>query len=348
MAESAASTARLLDAWFQRGQALENEGRLDEALATYDNALALLRVAGNAADLPTRHALGLAWMNRGNALQKIATAVSLADAVHAYDEAIATFRSLPVDTEPALRNQLGAAWLNRGHALVHISEDAAITSFENALHELAQLPLETDPFFRLNLAGAHTNLAHATLARSAATAADSARTALAVLAGFERAHEAFAGMSLRARRALVMALGTLLTAAEAAREPIAALASEATDAIDDGLALARDLEAHGLSHLRPLAQRLFRLGAQLYGVHQPHFLGEFVLETLATPAFAADAEFHAIAQSALTQALAHAQRPQLILAGTADPQRLLDTAHSLRAALAQLSALSPQLSTSVP
>lgn len=334
--------------FLQRGQALEQEGRFDEALAAYDHALTLLRATGDAADPAARHALGIVWMNRGNALQRIGTAPSLADAVRAYDEAIAAFRTLPLEAHPSLRNHLGAAWLNRGHALVVASDSAAIDSFENAIAELAQLPLEADPYFRLNLAGAHTNLALATLGISAARAADAARAALQVLAEVERAHEAFAAMSLRARHALVLALNALLNVADATPVPAATLLSEATDAIDDGLALARDLEQHGSSQHRPIAHRLFRLGAQLYGSHQPHFLGEFVLEHLSAPAFAADEELRATATAAIEQALVALQPAQPFIAGTPEADRRLATARSLRAAQQQLSALGSPLPAPSP
>jgi tetratricopeptide (TPR) repeat protein len=325
------------EVFLQRGQTLEAEGRLDEAIASYDRALAVLRISGTPDDVTTRHALGLTWMNRGNAFQKLGTPVSAADAVQSYDEAITFFRALPRDAEPRFRNHLGAAWLNRGHALLLASDAAAIVSFENAIAELATLPLETDPFYRLNLAGAHANLAHAKLANSPDHAAEAARAAVRVVAEVESTHVEFAAMSLRARRALVMAIGALLTRAEAAREPLGELASEATDAIDDGLALARELETQGVAQLRPLAVRLFRLGAQLYGTHQPHFLGEFIVENLSSPAFAADADFRAVANEALTQALALLQRPNLVVAGTRDAEKLVATARSLRAAQQQLS-----------
>ena len=57
------------EACLHRGQALEAEGRLDEAIASYDRAIAVLRMSGNPDDGLTQHALGLTWMNRGNAFQ---------------------------------------------------------------------------------------------------------------------------------------------------------------------------------------------------------------------------------------------------------------------------------------
>lgn len=331
---------------FRHGQALENAGRLEEAIATYDRALDSLR------DSPDAHQpIGLVWMNRGNTAQKLASqhaatparaTEALGLAVASYDAAIAAFQQLPLDT-PEFRNHLGAAWLNRGHALIFVSPADAASSFRQAAAELAQLPLAADPSYPLNLAGAHTNLAHILLDSEPAAAADAARHALEVLEPLERAHEAFAGLSLRARRALVMALGTQLTAAEAAGQPLNALASEATDAVDDGLALARELEEHGFSHHRPLAQRLFRLGTQLYGRHQPHFLGEFVLESLSLPPFAADAEFRALADVALREALTalqHAPVPE-------NPERALAAIRSLREAQQQIATFPPLPGTPV-
>jgi tetratricopeptide (TPR) repeat protein len=325
------SLQRALD-WLQQGQAMQAQGRFDEALALYDQAIGAMLPAPRT-DVAARRLLGVVWMNRANALQQIGTAVSLADALGAYDEAIAVFETLPVDTDPLLRNHLGAAWLNRGHALLVASDRSGIASFEQAIAQLEKLPLDADPHFRLNLAGAWTNLANAALEHDAARARDAAQAALAHLAPVERVHEAFAAMSLRARRALVMALGALLGGASAAP---ATFVSEATDAIDDGLALARRFELQAGAHLRPLAQRLFRLGAQLYGTHQPHFLGEFLVEHLSAPAFAADPEFRAVAEQALGQALAATQRPQIFVAGTADAARALTTVQALREAQRQL------------
>lgn len=322
-------------AWLKQGQTLEAGGHLAEAITAYEKAV---RAA------PDARERGLAQMNRGNALQKLAADPraddaqrneAIGSAVHAYDEAIALFRTLPCDTEPALRNHLGAAWLNRGHALLATDDvPAVVDSFRHAVAELEQLPVNENPNYRLNLAGAWTNLAHALLG-APAEARVAAQSALALVVDVERAHPLFAEMSLRARRALVTAIGALLVTTAAP----AALASEASDAIDDGLDLARECEQRGAAHLRPLAARLFRMGTQLYRVHQPHFLAEFVLENIAPNAFAADAEFRAAAAEALDLALADLRRPQLFIAGTPEADRSLTTLRELRAAREQLSAL---------
>ncbi len=333
------TSASLAARELERGQAFEAEGQFDAALQAFANAIAALE-AQSSRGVAEQRLLGLAWMNRGNTLQHRGDPAQLPDAIRAYDEAIAHLIQLPLETEPLFRNHAGAAWLNRGHALMAVDAAAGIDSFERAIAEFAQLPLEADPYFRLNLAGAWTNLANAQLAIDPMRARAAAHQTLEVVAEVEGGHEAFGAMSLRARRVRVLAVAELLPRVEnlAARTE---LASEATDAVDDGLALARQFETQGTTNLRPLAARLFRLGAQLYGGHQPHFLGEFVLEQLEFPAFGADAEFVAIAREAVDATLARLQQSQLFIAGTPASDKRLAASQSLRAARAQLSNFPP-------
>jgi tetratricopeptide (TPR) repeat protein len=313
------------------------------AVAAYDEAMGTLHFAA-ASEAETRRRLGVAWMNRGNALQKLGHPASpdperqanLSSSIAAYDEAVTLFRTLPLDVA-AHRNHLGAACLNRGHVLITTDDSpAAIASFERAIAHLAILPLDENPAYRLNLAGAWINLAHSKLRNSPSQARSDAQTALGLVGALAAVEMVFAEMSLRARRTAVTALGQLLVAAELADRPTTALATEASDMIDEGLALARDWESRGTPHLRPLAVRLFRLGAQLYRIHQPHFLAEFLLENLdpafAGATFAHDPGFRAVADEALLLALADLQRPQLLVAGTPESERVVATARDLRAA----------------
>jgi tetratricopeptide (TPR) repeat protein len=327
----------------RRGQDCEARGEFAAALTCYEEAVAYVRVLPQG-EPEIRRLHGVVWMNCGNALQRAEGETRLASAVKAYDEAIALLGTLPLDARPDYRNHLGATWLNRGHALIaggRIAE--AIDSCRQAIAQLERLPIAADPNFCLNLAGAWTNLAHAYLtehdralahlAESPEPARKAARTALGLLADVERAHPAFAEMSLRARRALVTAIGALLVGLPDPAE----LASEASDAIDDGLALAREWEVRDPNvSLRPLAVRLFRLGAYLYGTHQPHFLAEFVLENFAHPGFAADSEFQRVADETIAGALAAAVRPQVFDANEPASVRRLETVRTLREAQRQL------------
>lgn len=340
MSASAPTWPSAIGPALQQGQALEAAGRFPEAVAWYDRLIAALSGRDIESDPARRRDLGLAWMNRGNALQQIAIAPSLAESVDAYDRAIALFRTLPLAAEPAFRNHLGAAWLNRGRALIGSGDlPRAVGSFEQAIGELGQLPLDDDISFRLNLAGAWTNVAHGTLESEPSRSAAAARTALRTIATVERTHDVFTMMSLRARRALVTALGRLLMVADAAGQSVTALTEEATDMIEDGLALIREREDAAATAMRPLAARLFRLGAQLYRLHQPHFLAEYVLEVLAAPAFRADSEFHAAAIEEVGLALEELRRPRLVTAADNDVERRLAAFQNLRAAQEHLSRL---------
>ena len=55
---------------------------------------------------------------------------------------------------------------------------------------------------------------------------------------------------------------------------------EATDAADDGLALARLWEQKGVDRFRKIACDLFRFGMQVYARYQPQFLSEFTAENM--------------------------------------------------------------------
>ncbi|MDJ0579531.1 CHAT domain-containing protein, partial [Crocosphaera sp.] len=94
-------------AWGNRGIALRQLGRLDEAIASYDKALQLK---------PDDH---LAWYNRGNALGNLGR----------FDEAIASF-----DKALQLKPDDHLAWYNRGCALGNLGRfDEAIASYDKAL-----------------------------------------------------------------------------------------------------------------------------------------------------------------------------------------------------------------------
>jgi tetratricopeptide (TPR) repeat protein len=351
----------------QQAQALENEGKLTPALAHYDDAIARTRSllpGARTPDIP--RALAILLLNRGNALQKLAhehgqsqrqneAVESVRQGIAAFDEAIEVFTGLPADDEQ--RNNVGGTLLNRGHAQLSINDLAGgSASFEQAIAHLEKLPIETEPSHRLNLAGAWTNLANARLSAIEHNPAqaldllnaarDAARRAVDLLAPFQLNHVAFAELSLRARRALAMATGNLLAHAAATRQPVAELASETSDALDEAMQLARECEKRGAAQLRPLSLLLFRMGAQLYGTHQPQFLGEFLLENVdpanAEAVFSKEPEFCAMAHDALNQVLAHLQRPGMFVAGTPEADKRLAAVQALREAQAQLSPVAPK------
>jgi hypothetical protein len=343
-----ADTLARADAIIVEGQTLEAPGTpaaITAALRCYDAAIALLRAANPPAHELLRHQLARAWMNRANALQR---RPAPADAIAAYDEAIALFRTLPLDRTPGYRNNLAAAWMNRGHALQATDDPAQLAesarSLETALDLFRTLPLDTDPSHRINLAAASLNLAHVRLLLAdSARALAAARKAAAIAAPGQENNPALADIALKAHRAACDAIGRLLVHADAQHEPADALADEASDIVDDALALARRWEARGVPLFRPIAARLFRFGAQLYAVHLPDFLAEFVLEHLdparSLGAMPFDEEFHLAAAEALARARNDLAAQRTVFLESPETTRLLQRLHDLRDAEARLTEL---------
>lgn len=342
--------------WIARGQALEAQEKpaaLAEAVRSYDAAIALVRALPVDRREPTGFHLGVAWMNRGNALQKQAAPESLAESLRSYDAAIAAFRTLPPALPPPARNALGAAWLNRGVSLhrlpSHDRLDEAVQSFREALAVLDAPPADDSPWHRRNLAGVRLNLANALLDRAPPATEEAsvlAREAVEHVRPFEFADAIDADLGLKLRRVLLDSLGPQLTAMEKSGGDPHALADEAADVVDHGLALVRHWEQQNVRAFRPLAARLFHFGAQLYRLHQPHFLAEFLLETLdagQSPGAVPDDEaLHRIAAAALAQALQALQGQPLFLEGAAEDNRSVQTWRSLKAAEARLNELRAQ------
>lgn len=345
-----AETLALAAQHLREGQSLEARPTADSlaaALRCYEQALTLLRTLP-LAQPEVRHHLAITSMNRGNALQRLNSPTALANSVQAYDEAIAFFRTLPLDQHPELRNSLGAAWMNRGHALYLQADPArvaeAVRSQAEAVTTLRTLPLDSDRSFRLNLAAAWMNQANALLALDDdQPAADAAREALIIAAPGESQDPLLADIALKARRARCEAIGRLLFRAARRGESTDSLADEASDLVDEGLALARRWEARGETRFRPISTRLFRFGAQLYRMHLPDFLAEFLLEHIdpdrSAGAMSNTSEFYEMAAEALTIARQDLENRRTVFLDTPETMQLLERLRDLRAAQARLTEL---------
>jgi tetratricopeptide (TPR) repeat protein len=287
-------------------------------------------------------------MNRGSALQRFGGREHTAAALAAYDEAIARQRSLAFKDNPALRVSFAASLMNRSlllHRLHGVERATEALAASQDAESLLRPLLAADPpaVVRRNLAGTLVNRANLLLdLGDFSRGADAARAALAVVADVERRNVDCAHIALMARRAFCDALGRQLVAPEVDQEAIARAAS---DAVDEALALARHWSALGAGEFGPLVPRLYRFGARLYGRHQPHFLGEFLLEQLEV---SPTRELLTIASDALAAALTNLEQPHLLLAGTPATDRLLATLRVLRAAQVRVADLSSVLNSALP
>ncbi|HVU24727.1 MAG TPA: hypothetical protein VHE13_11440 [Opitutus sp.] len=347
---TAADTLARTDAVIADGQTLEARGdaaALTGALRHYDAAITLLHESPFDTNERLRHQLARAWMNRANALQRQA---ARADAVAAYDEAIALFGTLPLARHPGYRNNLAAAWMNRGHALQSagdaVSLRDAARSFETAIALLSSLPPAADRSRGIILAASALNLAACCLLLGDnERALVHARAAAACAAPGQEDDPGFADIALKSHRAACDAIGHLIARAETERGSVDTLADEASDLVDAALALARRWEARGVPLFRPIAARLFRFGAQLYALHLPDFLAEFVLEHLdpvrSPGAMPFDDEFFLAAAESLARVRQDLADRRTVFLDSPETTRLLDRLRDLRAAEARLAELRP-------
>jgi hypothetical protein len=349
----------LAGAWSLRVRALERIGTpraLDDAITAQGNAIAHRRQLAAASDaLDDRGEAALAWQHEGNLRQRRGRPEDLRTAINSYDEAIAALRDLSEDGRPALRQLLGVTWLNRGSTWVRIDEPAApaeaLRSLDQAIALLSSLARENAAANQIALAAAWMNRAHVVLRYPSGTdGATQAREACAetirLVAATEHEHPGAADLGMKARHILCRAIGTRLAATvpPAAAEQ-AELFAAATDAVDDGLALARHWQQQGAALPLPFVADLFRFGAQTYLSRQPHFLAEFVLENLDPGSsghpLPPHPELHAIARDAVALALQELERPQLLQVDAPQTDRRIQALHDLRDAAVRLENLHP-------
>jgi hypothetical protein len=277
--------------WMKRGLALldtRSPASLTEAITYFDRAIDLRRRLPLDTKPALRYGLAAGWLNRGDALTRLGGEDDLAAALAAFDEALRLLDGLPLDDDPRVRRRVAIAWHNRGLAL-HAQGGArsvdARQSFERAQRLLEDPRAAVIPDRALLLATAWTNLANAWLGDESVDAIYRAKE------GAERAMTivdpsavhtdlAAAEVAIKARHVLCQAIALLLAETPVDDEATRRHVDAATDAVDDGLAIARQWEQQGVDRFRALAYDLVRFGARVYRLYQPQFLSEFVLENL--------------------------------------------------------------------
>lgn len=340
--------------WMKRGIALLNENTtasLTSSLHWFERAIELRRTLPLDENSWYRYVLAAGWMNRGDALTRLGSTEDLAEAVRSYDQALTLLRTLELKSNLLFRKRLALAWMNRGLALqeqgTSVSLRAALASFDEAIAVLRD-PLALEfPEYRPILACALTNRGNALLRiepSSAVAACESAEQALALIAPAEEQEILAAETGLNARHVLCQAIASQLANCES-KIPRDDLVAAATDAVDDGMKLARNWEARGECRFRNLAGELFRFGARAYQMHQAHFLTEFLLENLdpsqSHDAFPADPKMYAAASEAIAGAFSELRRNGFQSLNTPRFDRFLKTLRQLRITQTRLDDLRP-------
>ncbi|WP_193211475.1 tetratricopeptide repeat protein [Luteolibacter marinus] len=316
-----------------------DEESLNGALGDFDRSIALRK------ELPLDEEEGYRWelatnlINRGDLLHRLGEREE--EARLSYDEAISLLRGLPYTENPAALQRLALATANRG--LVASDHDEARRQFEEAI---ALLPSPQNPSQLLTLCSALLNRGRHSLqvVHDFDATADDARQVISLLSQHEKQHPAPAELALQARHLLAHSLCAWLDEEQQGPGLKEDWVGDATDTVEEGLAVERHWERQGFGGLRPIACELFQLGLHVYRVCQPHFFAEFLVESMdpqASPgAPFADPNF----QAAAGQALRHAvnETAQRATSAALDPElaaKQTKILASLRAADERLAAL---------
>lgn len=313
--------------------------RLAGALEDFDAAIALRRELPLEEDEAARWALAAALMHRGDTLQRIGERDGEARA--AYDEAISQLRQLPYQENPAALQRLALAWANRG--MVAEDHDEARRCFDECI---GLLPDPQNPPQLITLCNALLNRGRHSLQVAGdtdATAAD-ARRVLGLVSPHERNHPSPAELALQARHLLAHALVAWLDESRKGPGLAEDWVSDATDTVEEALAVERHWEQHGFEGLRPIACELFQLGLHVYRVCQPHFFADFLVESMdpemSPGAPFTDPNFQAAAARALRQTVN--ETAQRAASATLEPEqvekqrRILQTLRTADQRLAEL------------
>jgi len=282
---------------------------VSDALACFDQALELRRGLPIDAVPILRYGLAACWLNRADALVRLGDAAQIAEALRSFDEGIRLLHGLPLGADPRFPRRLAMAYQNRGLAVGAYGGPAgeAIAAFTKAIaildHQEAALIADRQYL----LAVVWMNLANARAADAAADpdalANNAARQAISLVADVEMQDEDWAEVGLKARHVLCQTIAARLPLTTADPETLPDAVHEATDTADEGLALVRRWERHGIDRFRPIAFDLFRFGARVYATFQPQFLHQFVLDNMdpgqSSAAYANSPEMRAAAQEAL-------------------------------------------------
>ena len=254
-----------------------------DALSLFDQALELRRRLPIHSDPLLGYGLAACLLNRGDALARLGAASYLVAALEAYEEGIQVLRELPLDEDSRFRRRLAMAHHNRGLALRAPAAGRVAESVDAFKEAIAVIEGDRSAAIsdrRYLLAVAWMNLADTQLLLgddAVGGALEAARTSIALVADYEAADVAAAEVGLHARHVCCRALVTRLTP-PAPDGPIPDDVHDATDLVDDGLALARRWEREGVTRFQGVADDLFRFGARVYELYQPQFLAEFVRE----------------------------------------------------------------------
>ena len=277
-------------ALMKRGIAFLEEPRREapiDALHCFDEALELRRRVPTGQFAFKDYLLAACLLNRADALVRLNDLSALAAALDSYGEGIEVLRALPLGDDPRYPRRLAMACQNRGLALQIRGQDgdanASAAAFAEAAAVLDHEQCIDVPDRDYLRAVVSVNIAGLRAADPAPDAHAAAREAavrgLGYVRGAEEEDVKAASAGLHARHILCRLCADSLAQADHG-EGMPDDVHEATDAVDDGLALVRSWERRGVAAFRAFGFDLFRFGARVYARYQPQFLDEFIAENM--------------------------------------------------------------------
>ena len=175
----------------EKGNSLRETGTvaLEEALAAYGSAMALIEPHCDSPTSPFQDDLASACTNRGIALLGTGIESDIEEAIHCFDRALKLRSPLAASGEPMYKYNLAGVWINRGDALSRMGRPPdtaeAIRSYDEAIHAAEGLDLSIRAEFPRRMALAHlcrgTALARSTKLESQMDACRSFEASLAIL-----------------------------------------------------------------------------------------------------------------------------------------------------------------------
>lgn len=327
----------------KRGLALlENTSAADlrEAAQCFAEAIELRRRLPLETYSWWRYGLIAAWMNRADALTRLGSTDELSEALRCYDEALKQLGELPMSESPLFVRRLAIAWLNRGVTLLKQNTAASLAQAVESFREsiaAGQNFFSCEPSEdKTLLAIAWMNLGNALIQQTPPKASDAlvaTRKALS-FCGDEKNNLVAARTGSRARHVLCQAVARLLSERDHAESQRGEWLAAATDAVDDGLALARHWAARGSEEFAEAAAELFHFGCRAFQSYQPHFLTEFLLENLDPSrqggAFVTNLKMHSSAVDAIWRVLGRWKQHDFKSVNTPQFAELLENLRELR------------------
>lgn len=322
----------------QNGQSIEG------AIGCFERAMSFLHLLPWQENLQLRsHLIGL-WFNIGTAHTRLKGPLRHTAALNAYSQALVFSNDFPAEN-PQAALMIANIWLSRGSLFSQSDKETlqkeAIFSFEKSIAVLQKAKPADDPNVALALSRSHANRALTLSAMkdqaaiNATSIKESVASAISLAAPLIDKSPMAAESTLNARMAF--SRNQLVLLQDANETDALEFYENASDEIDESMALIRKCEGKGFNGFRHLARNFFKVGTRLYQVRQPHFLAEFINECIGEgQALRQDDAMIAIARTCIQETVDGIAKNNPVIVGSPESEALLAIVDPLKKILESL------------